>query len=312
MNGYNFTERVRKVLAMAREQATEFRHEYVGTEHILLGLIAEGEGVAATVLQNLEIDLNKLGLTVELIVKKGQIGTRTGPDLPYTSRAKKVLEFAMTEARELNHSYVGTEHLLLGLLREEKGIAAQVLTDTGATLDNVRSETLRILGTERPAGNTASKQKSAVPDSFKVRGTPAVSERLREVLEDAEDVATEFHAAELTSVHIAIALVRHGEGFANAVLDRLGCDRKALVGALEATAKADAPSAMPEQPARVGEYMIALQRHIDREARWRSSPPGTLHALLSILDTQRDVASVFEMQGLTANRVRTEARRMSG
>src|SRR3954464_14295478 len=150
MNGYNFTERVRKVLAMAREEAARLHHEYVGTEHILLGLIREGEGVAATVLQNLSVELDDIQQKIEETVKKGKAGQASGPDLPYTSRAKKVLELAMAEARDLNHSYVGTEHLLLGLLREEKGIAAQVLTDAGVNLEAARAETLRILGTEMP------------------------------------------------------------------------------------------------------------------------------------------------------------------
>jgi ATP-dependent Clp protease ATP-binding subunit ClpC len=148
MNGYNFTERVRKVLAMAREEAARLHHEYVGTEHILLGLIREGEGVAATVLQNLSVELDEIQQKIEETVKKGKAAQTTGPDLPYTSRAKKVLELAMSEARALSHSYVGTEHLLLGLLREEKGIAAQVLIGAGVTLDAARAETLRILGTE--------------------------------------------------------------------------------------------------------------------------------------------------------------------
>ena len=121
MNGYNFTERVRKVLQMAREEAQRLHHEYVGTEHILLGLIREGEGVAAAVLQSLNVDLDEIQQKIEESVKKGKAAQASGPDLPYTSRAKKVLELAMSEARELNHSYVGTEHLLLGLLREEKG-----------------------------------------------------------------------------------------------------------------------------------------------------------------------------------------------
>src|ERR687898_817157 len=148
MNGYNFTERVRKVLAMAREEAARLHHEYVGTEHILLGLIREGEGVAATVLQNLNVELDEIQQKIEETVKKGKAAQTTGPDIPYTSRAKKVLELAMAEARELSHSYVGTEHLLLGLLREEKGIAAQVLTDAGVNLEAARAETLRILAKE--------------------------------------------------------------------------------------------------------------------------------------------------------------------
>src|ERR1044072_2248340 len=133
MNGYNFTERVRKLLAMAREVASRLHHEYVGTEHILLGLIREGEGVAAAVLQNLSVDLDEIQQKIEERVKKGKAAAATGPDLPYTSRAKKVLELAMGEARDLSHGYVGTEHLLLGLLREEKGIAAQGTQQGGSS-----------------------------------------------------------------------------------------------------------------------------------------------------------------------------------
>jgi ATP-dependent Clp protease ATP-binding subunit ClpC len=146
INGYNFTERVRKVLALAREESARLRHEYTGTEHILLGLIREGQGVAATVLQNLSVELDELGQKIEETVKTGNAAATTGPDLPYTSRAKKVLELAMSEARDLSHSYVGTEHLLLGLLREEKGIAAQILNSAGVSLERAREEVRRILG----------------------------------------------------------------------------------------------------------------------------------------------------------------------
>jgi len=173
MNGYNFTERVRKVLAMAREEAARLHHEYVGTEHILLGLIREGEGVAAAVLQSLNVDLDEIQQKIEDTVKKGKAAQATGPDLPYTSRAKKVLELAMSEARELNHSYVGTEHLLLGLLREEKGIAAQVLTDSGVNLDAARTETLRLLGTEMPPSATPTSQAGAGSGATPTGGPPS-------------------------------------------------------------------------------------------------------------------------------------------
>jgi len=148
---YNFTDRVRKVLAMARDEAIRLQHDYVGTEHILLGLIREGEGVAAAVLNNLSADLEQVHERIEESVKPGKATIAIG-DLPYTSRAKKVLEYAMAEARELSHSYVGTEHLLLGLLREEKGIAAQVLTSLGISLDDARAETLKVLGSEVTGG----------------------------------------------------------------------------------------------------------------------------------------------------------------
>ena len=159
---------------MAREEAARLHHEYVGTEHILLGLIREGEGVAAAVLQNLSVDLDEIQQKIEDTVKKGKAAQATGPDLPYTSRAKKVLELAMGEARELNHSYVGTEHLLLGLLREEKGIAAQVLTDAGVNLDAARAETLRLLGTEMPQQGGAASATGAPPSPAQ---TPAKGDK---------------------------------------------------------------------------------------------------------------------------------------
>src|SRR5471032_1257249 len=193
MNGYNFTERVRKVLAMAREEAARLHHEYVGTEHILLGLIREGEGVAAAVLQNLNVDLDEIQQKIEETVKKGKASQATGPDLPYTSRAKKVLEIAMGEARELNHSYVGTEHLLLGLLREEKGIAAQVLTDAGVNLDAARAETLRLLGTEMPQTGTAATGSTPTPQSTpttkgeKKSKTPALDHFCRDLTQLAAE-----------------------------------------------------------------------------------------------------------------------------
>ena len=176
---------------MAREEAARLHHEYVGTEHILLGLIREGEGVAAAVLTNLNVDLDEIQQKIEETVKKGKAAAATGPDLPYTSRAKKVLELAMTEARELNHSYVGTEHLLLGLLREEKGIAAQVLTDAGVNLEQSRAETLRLLGSDMPQalGRRAApaSQPSRAPKSEKKSKTPALDHFCRDLTQLAAE-----------------------------------------------------------------------------------------------------------------------------
>jgi ATP-dependent Clp protease ATP-binding subunit ClpC len=186
---YNFTDRVRKVLAMAREEAIRLQHDYVGTEHILLGLIREGEGVAAAVLMNLNVDLEQIHERIEESVKKGKATIALG-ELPYTSRAKKVLEYAMAEARELNHSYVGTEHLLLGLLREEKGIAAQVLNSLGLTLDEARGETLKLLGsdvnpTQPPTGGSSSP--GAASKGEKKSKTPALDHFCRDLTELARN-----------------------------------------------------------------------------------------------------------------------------
>jgi ATP-dependent Clp protease ATP-binding subunit ClpC len=154
-----FTDRARKVMQLANQEAQRFNHEYIGTEHILLGLIKEGSGVAANVLKNLDVDLRKIRLEVEKLVQSGPDMVTMGK-LPQTPRAKKVIEYSMEEARNLNHNYVGTEHILLGLLREQEGVAAQVLMNLGLKLEDVREEVLNLLGhgmegaegSERPGG----------------------------------------------------------------------------------------------------------------------------------------------------------------
>ncbi|MEN6451478.1 MAG: Clp protease N-terminal domain-containing protein, partial [Thermoguttaceae bacterium] len=140
-----FTDRARKVMQLANQEAQRFNHEYIGTEHVLLGLIKEGSGVAANVLKNLDIDLRKIRMEVEKLVQSGPDMVTMGK-LPQTPRAKKVIEFSMEEARNLNHNYVGTEHILLGLLREQEGVAAQVLMNLGLKLEDVREEVLNLLG----------------------------------------------------------------------------------------------------------------------------------------------------------------------
>jgi len=149
-----FTDRARKVMALANQEAQRFNHEYIGTEHILLGLVKEGSGVGATVLKNLEVDIKKLRLEVEKLVKSGPDMVTMGK-LPQTPRAKKVIEYAIEEARSLNHNYVGTEHILLGLLRESEGIAAQVLMNLGLKLEDVRQEVLNLLGAGVDEGSAA-------------------------------------------------------------------------------------------------------------------------------------------------------------
>jgi ATP-dependent Clp protease ATP-binding subunit ClpC len=132
-------------MQLANQEAQRFNHEYIGTEHILLGLVKEGSGVAANVLKNLDVDLRKIRLEVEKLVQSGPEMVTMGK-LPQTPRAKKVIEYSMEEARNLNHNYVGTEHILLGLLREQEGVAAQVLMNLGLKLEEVREEVLNLLG----------------------------------------------------------------------------------------------------------------------------------------------------------------------
>ncbi len=156
-----FTERARKVLTLAQEEAQRFNHNYIGTEHLLLGLVREGDGVAAKVLANLGVELNKVRSAVEFIIGRGD-RTVTG-DIGLTPRAKKVIELAVDEARRLNHHYIGTEHLLLGLVREGEGIAAGVLESLGVSLDKVRNQIIHVLNQSQPYSQQESKQASRTP-----------------------------------------------------------------------------------------------------------------------------------------------------
>src|SRR5437870_1168315 len=144
-----FTERARKVLSLAQEEAQRFQHNYIGTEHLLLGLVREGEGVAAKVLNNLGVELIRVRSAVEFIIGRGDrivLG-----EIGLTPRAKKVIELAVDEARRFNHHYIGTEHLLLGLVREGEGIAAGVLESLGVTLDMARTQARSALSQENEA-----------------------------------------------------------------------------------------------------------------------------------------------------------------
>jgi ATP-dependent Clp protease ATP-binding subunit ClpC len=163
-----FTERARKVILLAKEEAKRFNHDYIGTEHILLGLVREGEGVAAAVLASFGLSPDKIRLEVEKLVQPGPSTVISG-DLPFTPKAKKVIELAMDEARALGHNYIGTEHLLLGLIKEGEGVASQVLMNLGLELDKVREEVMNLLGSEIPGyemGQKISHAKTPALDAF--------------------------------------------------------------------------------------------------------------------------------------------------
>ena len=157
-----FTDRARKVLTLAQDEAQRFNHNYIGTEHLLLGLVREGEGVAARVLENMNVELSKVRTAVEFIIGRGDrpvVG-----EVGLTPRAKRVIELAIDEARRLGHNYIGTEHLLLGLVREGEGIAAGVLESLGVNLDKVRHQVIHVLSPEQPAAPGAGDQ-AAVQDA---------------------------------------------------------------------------------------------------------------------------------------------------
>ena len=182
-----FTDRAKKVMNFARQEAQRFNHEYLGTEHILLGLIKEGDGVAAHVLKNMGIDMTKIRMEIEKIVKTGPSMVTMG-QLPFTQMAKKVLELSMEEASSLSHNYIGTEHLLLGLIKENEGIAAQVLTNLGVKLEDVREEVLDFLGADsiEDAEEGSISEEGGSPSNGKSK-TPALDSFGRDLTELARE-----------------------------------------------------------------------------------------------------------------------------
>jgi len=172
-----FTDRARRVVVLAQEEARMLSHNYIGTEHILLGLIHEGEGVAAKALESLGISLDAVRGQVEEIIGQGQ--QAPSGHIPFTPRAKKVLELSLREALQLGHNYIGTEHILLGLIREGEGVAAQVLVKLGADLNRVRQQVIQLLsgyqGKETAAAGAPTEgvpSSSLVLDQFGLLGYP--------------------------------------------------------------------------------------------------------------------------------------------
>ncbi len=211
-----FTDRSRKVMQLANEEGQRLNHKCIGTEHILLGLVKEGSGVAAGVLKNLDVDLRKIRREVERIVESGPDRVTMGM-LPLSPRAKKVIEYAIEEARNLNHNYVGTEHLLLGLLREGEGVGIQVLTNLGLSPEEVRKEVLNLLGHGLEIGRI----EDSLADAL-TKGKLALTPRAKKAIEYALDEARELNHNYVGSEHLLLGLLREQEGVAAQVLMNRG------------------------------------------------------------------------------------------
>ena len=212
-----FTDRARRVVVLAQEEARMLNHNYIGTEHILLGLIHEGQGVAAEVLRALDISLESVRRQVEEIIGRGQAAP-TG-HIPFTPRAKKVLELSLREALTLGHNYIGTEHILLGLIREGEGVAAQVLQKLGADLNRVRQQVIRLLSSYGPVSGREPGDPSEGPFPW------PFTERALRVLDLAQESSHDLHHPAIEPADILLALVVTDDAEVVELFDAWGIDR---------------------------------------------------------------------------------------
>lgn len=317
--GYNFTDRVRQVLRRAREVAFEMNHEYVGTEHLAIAVAMEPDGPAATVLDALGARRDDIVARVRTAVTPGNPERRIGPDLPYTSRAKKVLELTMAEARLLRHDYVGTEHLLLGLVAEQTGIGAQVLSSLGVTSDRARAETRALVGLSGgqvgPADHLIAQ--AAAPGYARSRspyGVALVDDftgRARDALRAAytEADARDHAAVELS--HILLALASRDDGMAVVVLDQVVGSRKRVAEALVERLP-DKEERGERKPLQLSaETQHALDSALLEASKDGHRRAGTQHILLAVLDAlPLALAAACAQLGLTAKAARAAYEKM--
>jgi ATP-dependent Clp protease ATP-binding subunit ClpA len=288
-----FTERARRVLSLAQEEAQRFQHNYIGTEHLLLGLVREGEGVAAKVLSNLGVELYRVRNAVEFIIGRGDrivLG-----EIGLTPRAKKVIELAVDEARRLNHHYIGTEHLLLGLVREGSGIAAGVLESLGVNLEKVRTQTIQVLS---QSGAAQTMETAAI-------SPPSQTEAVKKVLSLAQEESQFYQHDYVGTEHLLLGLVREGDGVAAKVLSKLGAELEKVRSAVEFIVKR-------------GEHTEADERVLTRRAmevmadatfearRLKHDYVGTEHVLLGLVRSDESIAvAVLRSMGVKMETVRT-------
>ena len=317
-----FTERARKVVALAQEEAGRLRHDYIGTEHLLLGLVREGEGVAAQALHTCGVTLDGVRERVEGIVGYGDGDTS---QKPFTPRSKKVLELALRESMQLGHNYIGTEHILLGLLVEGGGVSATVLSSVGIDLERIRQEVLSRLGggaRSRPRSDPGplGRAREALQRSFgryPRAGNPVsfekFTERARKVVVLAQDEARHFNHNYIGTEHLLLGLIREEDGVAARVLRQLGVHLDEARGQVENIVGYGEEGLNPQLPFTPRTNKV-LQLALREAMQLGHDYVGTEHFLLGLVREAEGVAArVLLNLGVEPDAVRREVvRRLPG
>jgi len=287
-----FTERARRVLSLAQEEAQRFQHNYIGTEHLLLGLVRESEGVAAKVLGNLGVEPYRVRNAVEFIIGRGDrivLG-----EIGLTPRAKKVIELAVDEARRLNHHYIGTEHLLLGLVREGEGIAAGVLESLGVNLEKVRTQTIQVLS---QSGAAQTMETATI-------STPSQTEAVKKVLGLAQEESQLLQHDYLGTEHILLGLVREGDGVAAKVLSKLGVELEKVRSTVESIVKRGEHTGAGERVL-TRRAMEVMAQATNEARRLKHDYVGTEHILLGLVRADESIAeAVLRSMGIKMKTMR--------
>src|SRR6267143_4121427 len=295
-----FNDRAKRVLALAQDEAVRFEHRYIGTEHLLLGLIREGEGTAARVLDSLGVDLGKLRRAIEASVGRGR-WDKPPREITLHPQVKKVIDLAIDEARKLGHSHVGTEHLLLGIVREgPDSPAARALASFGVDLEKVRHQTIATLG-QAGAGTTTHRE---------MRGPGGgpfdrFNDRAKRVLALAQDEAIRFNHNYIGTEHILLGLAREGEGVAAKALDALDITLAKVRTAVEFIIGRGDSTTSPSEITLSPRTKKVIELAIDEARKLGHSHVGTEHLLLGIVREGEGIASgVLESLGVGLEKVR--------
>src|SRR5437764_3097686 len=314
-----FNDRAKRVLALAQDESIRFNHNYIGVEHLLLGLVREGEGVAARALNSLGVELSKARTSVEFIIGRGD-ATTSPSEITLSPRTKRVIELAIDEARKLGHSHVGTEHLLLGIVREGQGVASGVLESLGVGLEKVRHQVIATLGQQHPETDAAAAASAGV-------GTPAGAVHMtrshptasvdrfdgssQRALARAYWEAGRANDKEVAPHHLLLGLVTSGDVWTHRLLAELGVDLADLVTRIDAAA----PRNEGPRPARLDEQ-AALTEVFARAASVASERNSALirsgHLLLALAASDSVGGNVLKAVGATPGCIREILDRMNG